>query len=144
MVAPTTWGYKLVHHAKTLGWPSGMPECVVQMVRSSLLVLGAFFTGHAMAGEMTFTLQEKDLRPNFDLQQWIFADGVIVQGTAARFGEFTKNHPQLIPDATVILNSPGGSPIEGMLLGDAIRDLHYRTSVGAAGQDPMNSFRVSV
>ncbi|MGI8569373.1 MAG: hypothetical protein ACR2KT_10045 [Methylocella sp.] len=34
---------------------------------------------------MDFKLQEKDLRPNFDLYQWIFADGDIVPGTADRF-----------------------------------------------------------
>jgi len=91
----------------------------------------------ASAKDMSFTLQEKDLRPAFDLHQWIFADGDIVLGTADQFTEFVKAHPQLRTGATVILNSPGGSPIEGIRLGDAIRAAGYRTDVGSAGSQPM-------
>jgi hypothetical protein len=94
-------------------------------------------TCSALADDMNFTLQEKDWRPNFDLYQWIFADGEIVQGTTAKFLAFVNANPQLIRGATVILNSPGGSPSEGMQLGDSIRALHYRTDVGSAGLEPM-------
>lgn len=48
----------------------------------ALLVLSILPTS---AKDMDFKLQEKDLRPNFDLYQWIFADGDIVPGTADRF-----------------------------------------------------------
>ena len=82
---------------------------------------------------MSFTLQERDLRPNFDLDQWIFADGEISPGTFDKFQLFLKAHPSLIAGATVILNSPGGSVAEGIKLGNAIRDLHFRTDVGALG-----------
>ena len=87
---------------------------------------------------MSFTLQQKDLRPNFDLYQWIFADGEIVPGTSQKFQSFVRANPSLIEGATVILNSPGGSVEEGIRLGDAIRDLHFRTDVGVAGTDPMS------
>src|ERR1700746_345776 len=84
----------------------------------------------AFSRDMDFVLQEKDRRPNFDLYQWIFADGEIVPGTTDGFQAFVRAHPQLTSDAaTVVLNSPGGSATEGMRLGDAIRDLHYRTAV---------------
>ena len=94
--------------------------------------------GQTLAKDMSFRLQEKDLRPNLDLYQWIFADGEIVSGTTTLFLSFVKNNPQLIPGATVILNSPGGSPVEGMRFGDVIRELHYRTEVGVAGYEPLN------
>jgi hypothetical protein len=97
------------------------------------MILSLVCSSQALAQDMRFTLRERDLRPNLDLHQWIFADGEIVPGTTAAFKEFVRNNPQLIPRATVVLNSPGGSPAEGMLLGDAIRELHYRTNVGALG-----------
>jgi hypothetical protein len=87
----------------------------------------------ASATDMSFALQERDLRPNFDLDQWVFADGEIVPGTFDKFQSFLKAHPSLIAGATVILNSPGGSVAEGIKLGDAIRDLHFRTDVGTIG-----------
>ena len=96
------------------------------------------FATTASAADMSFTLQERDLRPNFDLDQWIFADGEIVPGTFDKFQSFVKAHPSLIADATVILNSPGGSVTEGIKLGDAIRGLHFRTDVGMAGDGPMS------
>src|SRR5579863_9666524 len=68
----------------------------------------------------------------------IFADGEIVPGTFEKFESFVKAHPSLIPDAAVILNSPGGSVTEGIKLGDAIRDLHFRTNVGTVGDEPMS------
>jgi hypothetical protein len=112
-----------------------MAEEVMRVV--TLLSLFIFATT-ASAADMSFTLQERDLRPNFDLDQWIFADGEIVPGTFDKFQSFVKAHPSLIADATVILNSPGGSVAEGIKLGDAIRDLHFRTDVGIAGDGPMS------
>jgi ATP-dependent protease ClpP protease subunit len=97
------------------------------------------FAGTAFAADMRFTLQERDLRPDFDLDQWIFADGEIVPGTFDKFQSFVKAHPSLIADATVVLNSPGGSVAEGIKLGDAIRELHFRTDVGTAGDGPMST-----
>jgi hypothetical protein len=42
------------------------------------------FATTASAADMSFTLQERDLRPNFDLDQWIFADGEMVPGKGLR------------------------------------------------------------
>jgi hypothetical protein len=83
----------------------------------NLIALALLSSWHAAKAEdMSFELQQRDLRPNFDLDQWIFADGEIVQGTTGRFLAFVKAHPQLRDGATVILNSPGGSPLEGIRL----------------------------
>jgi hypothetical protein len=101
----------------------------------ALVLLSSWYA--AKAEDMSFKLQERDLRPNFDLDQWIFANGEIVPGTTGRFLGFVKANPQLTDGATVILNSPGGSPIEGIKLGDAIRQLRYRTDVGAEDPTPM-------
>jgi hypothetical protein len=102
-----------------------------------LLLILLVFALRAEAKEMTFSLEQKDLRPNFDLYQWIFADGDIVQGTAGKFKSFVGQNPELLKGATIILNSAGGSVVEGLELGDAIRELHYRTDVGVAGSAPM-------
>lgn len=91
----------------------------------------------AHANDMIFSLQEKDLRPNLDLFQWIFADGEITTGTTERFQNFVQSHPQLIAGATVIFNSPGGSPMEAIHLGEAISDSHFRTDVAIAGPSSM-------
>ena len=107
------------------------------MGRFVLVALICLVGWQASAKEMSFTLQEKDLRPNLDLLQWIFADGDIVPGTTDRFTAFVNANPQLLRGATVILNSPGGSVSEGMRLGDFIRAIHFRTDVGLAGTEPM-------
>ena len=111
---------------------------VSKMARFHLIVLVLLASClAAKAEDMSFRLQERDLRPNFDLDQWIFATGEIVPGTTGRFLGFVKANPQLTDGATVILNSPGGSPVEGIKLGDAIRRLRYRTDVGAEDPVPM-------
>ena len=86
---------------------------------------------------MAFTLQQEDLRPDFDLHQWIFADGELTPGTAERFHAFVEANPGLLDHATVYLNSPGGSVDEGIALGTLIRRLHYSTNVGLPGSKPM-------
>lgn len=91
--------------------------------------------GAAAAATMDFTLVERDLRPQGDLYQWIFADGDIGEDSAQKFKNFVTGNPQLIAGATVIFNSPGGSVIDGMRLGDEIRDRHFRTDVGRPSAD---------
>jgi hypothetical protein len=91
--------------------------------------------GAAAAATMDFTLVERDLRPQGDLYQWIFADGEIGEDSAQKFKDFVARNPQLMAGATVILNSPGGSVIDGMRLGDEIRDRHFRTDVGQPTAD---------
>jgi hypothetical protein len=114
------------------------PAMVRSLIRFLLFIPLLMFATTASATDMSFALQERDLRPNFDLDQWVFADGEIVPGTFDRFQSFLKAHPSLIAGATVILNSPGGSVAEGIKLGDAIRDLHFRTDVGTVGIEIMS------
>jgi hypothetical protein len=78
---------------------------------------------------MKFRLFEKDLRPRFNLHQFVFADGVLVSGTSERFIEFVKAN-NIKRGARVFLNSPGGLMSEGMLLGEAFRTLGMNTDVG--------------
>lgn len=104
------------------------------------LASGAFLAalcgiGAATAATMEFTLVERDLRPRGDLYQWIFADGKIGEDSAKKFNDFVTGNPQLIAGATVVFNSPGGSVIDGMRLGDEIRDRHFRTDVGRPSAD---------
>jgi hypothetical protein len=79
---------------------------------------------------MSFNLKIDDFR-NFglDLFQIINADGIIVPGTADRLRELAKERG-LIPGGTIYLNSAGGSLLEGMKLGKAIRDLGLETYIG--------------
>ena len=108
------------------------------MMRFALLFFMCLSACAVQASDMRFSLDERDFRPKLDLYQWIYADGDIVPGTSERFMSFVKSNPQLLRNATVVLNSLGGSPIEGMRLGDAIRDLHFRTDIGTAGPTPMS------
>ena len=112
-----------------------MPKILLAI---AMTLLQLSYASIASAKDMSFSLQQKDLRPNFDFYQWIFADGEIVPGTTQKFQSFVRANPSLIGGATVILNSPGGSVEEGIRLGDAIRDLRFRTDVGAAATDPMS------
>jgi hypothetical protein len=88
------------------------------------------FAGFTLAKEMTFTLVRHDYRPRFDLVQDIYADGEIVPGTTERLTKQTRFWG-IIPGGVVYFNSPGGSVIEAMKLGDAIRKDGLFTSLGA-------------
>src|SRR5829696_215129 len=100
------------------------------------LIFTFLFALNATAKDMDFSLQVRDLRPKLDLHEYIFADGDIVPGTAERFRAFLANK-KLTDGATFILNSAGGSPREGMALGQLIREHHFRTNVGVATVQPM-------
>ena len=106
---------------------------ILYVLRVSALCFTAATAVHAK--DMTFSLQVKDFRPNFDLYEYIFADGDIVPGTKDRFLAFLANY-KLTRAATVIFNSSGGSLMEGMELGDAIRARHFRTNVGTRAAQP--------
>ena len=108
------------------------------MIRFLLTCVMIFLSTVVCAKDMTFTLEEKDLRPTFDLFQWIFADGEITTGTVERFRNFVRSHPQLIDGATVFLNSPGGSLLEGIRLGEAINDKHFQTDVAVASSGSLS------
>jgi hypothetical protein len=70
-----------------------------------------------------------DMRPTFNLVQYVFADGVITDGTADRLAEFLRKK-NVQPGALVYLNSPGGSLGEGMKLGQVIRQARLNSNIG--------------
>lgn len=106
-----------------------------------LLVLGFFpFAAFAEAPaeeEMSFSFYKLDLRPQFDLTQQIFASGTITPGTADKFNKFIKDNG-VIAGGVVYFNSPGGSLVEGMALGEAIRAAGLNTNVGVRGLPQKN------
>src|SRR5882757_4188503 len=59
----------------------------------------------------------------------IYADGEITPGTTARFLAFVRTHH--LTRARVYLDSPGGSVTDALEFGNAIRELHFNTDVGA-------------
>lgn len=58
----------------------------------------------------------------------IYATGEITDGTADRFLTFVRENK--VEAAKVHFNSPGGSLVEGMDLGQAIRTLQFYTTIG--------------
>jgi hypothetical protein len=81
---------------------------------------------------MAFSLYRIDMRPRLDLIQQVYASGDITSDTAEKFKTFVRSK-NLIPGATVILDSAGGSLLGGMRLGDAIRDARFNTDIGTRG-----------
>lgn len=61
-------------------------------------------------------------------EERIYASGDITEGTTEKFLAFVHQHN--VEAATVSFNSPGGSLVEGMKLGHAIRALEFSTTVG--------------
>jgi hypothetical protein len=103
----------VAHNTAVLGV---LLEILVSEMQSLFYLIFTFlFALNATAKDMDFSLQVRDLRPKLDLHEYIFADGDIVPGTAERFRAFLANK-KLTDGATVILNSAGGSPREGMAL----------------------------
>src|SRR5271167_1221832 len=59
---------------------------------------------------------------------WILAEGEIMSDTADKFRDFLQGQSLLTGDAISIrLNSPGGSLIGGIKLGEAIRENKFST-----------------
>jgi len=88
----------------------------------------------AFAQCMTFReLPELPMVESFVLKQMqgdeldIFAEGEICSGTTESFRNFVTRND--IVEATVHFNSPGGALFEGLLLGDAIRELGFDTRI---------------
>ncbi|WP_162789140.1 hypothetical protein [Sphingomonas sediminicola] len=59
----------------------------------------------------------------------VFISGPITSGDADRFVQFAESHK--LEAARIVLDSPGGSLLEGIKLGRAIREKRFFTSVGA-------------
>jgi hypothetical protein len=105
----------------------------------TILLIGFLFLvpGNSIAGDkdlsskpMSFDFKVDDFRQvGLDLFQLIRADGVIAPGTADRLRELAKEKG-LIRGGTIYLNSAGGSLVEGMKLGKAIRELGLETYIG--------------
>lgn len=66
----------------------------------------------------------------------VYADGVIDEGATARLVAYLKTNK--IGVARIYFNSPGGSLLEGMKMGRAIRELKLFTSIGTVGNNAAN------
>lgn len=100
------------------------------------IIASVLFQTAAMAqdGPMEFFVDQseqavlKDLLLNGGVRT-VFASGEITEGTTERFLAFIQLNK--IEDATIHFASPGGSLLEGMRLGRAIRSLSFSTTVGS-------------
>ncbi|MBA2935306.1 hypothetical protein HZF05_14555 [Sphingomonas sp. CGMCC 1.13654] len=66
----------------------------------------------------------------------VYADGVINDGTTERLLAYLKINK--IEEARIYFNSPGGSLLEGMKLGRAIRQSKLFTTIGVDGSEAAN------
>ena len=96
-----------------------------------LLCLGCLVLSNsalAQDGQMTFEYKADHFPGVMDFR-FIYADGVIAQGTAERFARFVKDK-QISDGAVVIFNSPGGSVGEALEIGRLIRAAGFETELG--------------
>lgn len=120
--------------------PAGETRAIAAL-HAILLALVAFLgiavpvRASAKDQPMTFSTDSGDAESRFrnDLvdggNRPIWASGDITPGTTERFLAFVAaNH---ISSGRVFLDSPGGSLIDGMTLGQAIRKLHFNTEIRA-------------
>ena len=82
----------------------------------------------AQDGQMTFEYKADHFPGVMDFR-FIYADGVIAQGTAERFSHFVKDK-EISGGAVVIFNSLGGSVGEALEIGRSIRVAGFDTEVG--------------
>ena len=66
-------------------------------------------------------------------QDEIFASGEIDEGATERFKSFVRRNQ--ISDAIVLFDSVGGSLVESLKLGAAIRNLEFDTGIGSYGEN---------
>lgn len=82
---------------------------------------------------MKFQLDDDPILRGVDLtlqgELSVYAAGEITPGTTERFKTFVRNHK--IDSVRVFFDSPGGSLVEGMELGETIRALSFSTAVGS-------------
>ncbi len=64
----------------------------------------------------------------------VFVDGEIATGDAARLSQFLRDRK--ISVAMLVLNSPGGNLVEGLRIGQLVRNLGFDTMVGAREEQP--------
>ncbi|UDL90472.1 hypothetical protein LGH82_03660 [Mesorhizobium sp. PAMC28654] len=65
---------------------------------------------------------------------WIYADGPIELHDTEKFEKFLED-TELWKNQRVVLNSPGGSVLEGIRLGELIRSRGFRTAVAKTAKD---------
>ena len=105
-------------------------------IRKAVFLVGAamaafFQLQPAEADDMTFSLVRSDFRAmGLDLYQIIYATGDITPGTADRLSAQLKSWG-IIQGGWVYFDSPGGSPVEAMKVGEVIRAARLQTSIGA-------------
>ncbi len=105
--------------------PALAVDCTV--TPSACPQIGGVATGLDFWGPMTF----KDGGAVPDHGHVIYATGQIVADTAAKFAAFLKSAN--VQSGTVVeLHSPGGVLIQGMQMGESIRNASLRTAVGQA------------
>jgi hypothetical protein len=109
-------------------------------MRISLFIIGSaivFFALQipAFCADMTFRLADP-LTADGATPGWIVADGDVTIDTAKAFRNFVAAHEGILGSRQpVLLNSPGGSLIGGIALGEAIRDLGLGTRIGRSVPD---------
>jgi len=101
-----------------------MPNLICRFSILVALVTLAGLCSAAAQEPMQFSYSRAD--------QSIFARGRIDPGTVSRFQQFLDAH-SIDEGATVYLNSPGGSLVEGIQLGKVIRQRKLDTSIAAEG-----------
>ena len=93
--------------------------------------------------QMTFRLvSDNSELPEAQQKRWVAASGSIFPETAGAFEWFLKGND--IAGLTIYFDSPGGSIVGGMRLGDALRKAGARVSIGrtvALGPKPASATR---
>lgn len=97
------------------------------MVAAAALGLAALAGAPEAAQAMTF--ERLDTAPVCDTSPCVLASGEIEKDTAAEFKAFIKTNG-IAPGATVVFDSPGGFLLQGLALGEAIREAGLYTAVG--------------
>lgn len=112
------------------------------ILRTLLLLILVPSAAYSQSSDMTFHVDESAENRFLEItmnggQQDIYASGNITKGTTERFLKFVRDHN--ITAARVNFDSPGGSLIEGIQFGEAIRSLHFDTAVNSLAErdDPM-------
>lgn len=104
-----------------------------------LSLLLSLWLGNSYA--MNFSTPKHEFYDSFDWvnshlgKTHIYADGEITESTAKEFLAFVKANK--IEDAMVLLNSGGGSLLEGINLGSAIRKLGFDTGIATYSKGKM-------
>ncbi len=109
---------------------------VLRLSICTLLLAASNIT--SSAASMTFRFAEPDTADGAT-PGWIVADGEIAPESAKDFRDFVMGSGQRGSRSVVLLNSPGGSLLGGIALGESIRKFGLGTRVGRSIPDPPHS-----